>query len=354
MLMRLEPRGEPSLLWQLAAPLLAVLSAAATALLLFQWLGAPLGATLEAYFLDPVSTRDGWSELLLKATPLALCSTGLLLCFRAGIWNIGAEGQFVVGALFGGAVVLTLPEDLGALVLAAALVAGAAAGIGWALLAAWLRTAFGANEILTTIMLNYVAVHLLAYAVHGPLMDPDGFNFPESALFPDAGLLPTLGDGRLTVAVVAAVVAVAAVFWLAERTLFGYRLRLLGAEPAAAAFAGVSVRRMTWIALAISGGLAGFAGVAEVTGPVGQLTPHVAFGYGYAAIIVAFLGRLHPLGVVPASLLMALTYLGGENLQISAGLPLSVTYLVQGLLLFYLLAFEVLATHRPRRQPVAA
>ena len=357
-MIRLVKRQRPAALWLVLSPLLALLLTLLAGSALFAALDAPVAGTLYLFVVQPLTDAYGLSELLLKATPLALCALGLSFCYRARIWNIGAEGQFVMGALGGGAVALGLDHLPGAALLPLCLATGILAGALWAALAAWLKTRFGANEILTTIMLNYVAAHLLAYAVHGPLRDPMGFSFPESALFADAALLPVLADGyRLTVAAAAALLLGLALWGLQRHSAWAFQLRVLGADAEAAAFAGFPPARLAWSVLLVSGALSGLAGIGEVAGPVGQLTPHVSFGYGYAAIIVAFLGRLHALGVLFASLVLALTYLGGENLQVMANLPKSLAALFQGMLLFFLLACDLAVSHRlvrvgaPRAEP---
>ena len=336
------------------SPLLAVAMTGLCAALILAALGLPVADGLTALFVTPIADRWGVSELVLKATPLLLCATGLCICFRAGIWNIGAEGQFVLGALCAGAVALQ-SASLGAWSLPMAVATGVLAGMAIAAIAAWLRTHFGASEILTTIMLNYIAIALLTWSVHGPLRDPAGFNFPESAMFePSAQLQPLLEDYRVTLATPLALVAVAALWWMQRSTLVGYQLDVLGKDAQAAAFAGFSAKRMTWLALLASGGLAGLAGATEITGPVGQLSAHVAFGYGYGAIIVAFIGRLQPAGIIAGSLLLALTYLGGENLQVETGVSRSVSSVLQGLMLFFLLAFDRLLRIAQARRPSLA
>ena len=344
--MKLVLRTTPSHWWVLLSPLTAMTLTIGCGSAILIALDQPVFASLDALFIAPVGDSYGLSELALKATPLLLCSIGLSVCYRAGVWNIGAEGQFVVGALAGGTIALLGPP-LGTLTLPAMLIAGVVAGMGWAAIAAWLRTHFGASEILTTIMLNYIAVSLMTWAVHGPLRDPGGYSFPESALFDTQAMLPALTEtSRLTASTPFALLATGALWWFLARTLPGYQIAVLGADSKAAAFAGFSTTRLTWLVLLVSGAFSGLAGLAEVAGPVGQLTPHIAFGYGYAAIIVAFIGRLHPLGMLLASLLLALTYLGGENLQIETGISKSVTSVFQGLLLFFLLGCDVLIRYR--------
>jgi len=350
--MQLQRRAQPArhMLW--LAPVLAIMLTLLTGTALFAALGLSPLPVLKAFFIDPVRDAYGVSELLLKVTPLLLCATGLSLCFRARVWNIGAEGQFLLGSLCGGAVALWFNDGnlagsarIGAV--GAAVAAGIAGGMFWAGLVALLRHRFNCSEILTSIMLNYVALNLLLWAVHGPLKDPDGFSFPESALLVDALLLPSVMDGyRTHVGFVLALLLLVALGLIGSRTLLGFQLRVVGESAAAARYAGLHEGRLLWLVLLACGGLAGLAGAFEVLGPVGQVTPHLSSGYGFAAIIVVFLGRGHPLGILLAALLQALTFIGGENLQIEFGLPKSIAFIFQGLLLFYLLAADVLVNYR--------
>ena len=346
---RLERRAAPSTAMKFASPLLAAGAMLLTGFLLFTLLGKEPLAAFRVFFIEPVASIYGIGELLLKATPLILCALGLAIGFRANVWNIGAEGQFILGALAGGSIALFV-DDLGGWALPLMLLAGILGGMVWASIAAFLRTRFHTSEILVTLMLVYIAQLLLSYFTHGPWRDPAGFNFPQSESFEEHELLPLLFEGaRLNISFLIAL-ALAAVAWLfVRRTFAGYRMRVAGLAPAAAAYAGFSEKRNVWLALLISGATAGLAGVSEVAGPIGLLSPEISPGYGFAAIIVAFVGRLHPLGVVLASLLMSLLYLGGEAAQIELQLPSSVTGLFQGLLLFYLLAADLFIHFRLRR-----
>ncbi len=341
---RLERRQAPPPLLVAVSPVAAVALAALGAGIVFAAMGKDPVACLLTLFVAPL---EGVSELALKATPLLLCALGIAIGVRANVWNIGAEGQFTIGAICGGAVALTLGE--GWYVLPLVLLAGVLGGMAWAGIAAWLRVRFNAHEILVTLMLSYVAIQLLGWVVHGPLQDPDGFNFPQSPQFGPAATLPVLAEGsRVTIAALFALVAVPLAALLLGRTVAGYRLRVVGLAPGAARYAGFSEAGAVWFCLLLSGGLAGLAGVSEVAGPIGQLLPVISPGYGFAAIIVAFLGRLRPGGILLASLLMALLYLGGEALQISQQLPLAVTGVIQGMLLFFLLAADALTLFRLR------
>jgi ABC-type uncharacterized transport system permease subunit len=349
MRLRLEPRAQPSSLFAALSPVIAAGLTLVSGAVLFASIGYDPWAALDAFFVKPVSTVYGLTELGLKATPLALCAIGLAIGFRGSVWNIGADGQFTMGALVGGGVALAFPDSEAWWLLPIMLVAGVLGGVAWAAAPAWLRTCFNANEILTSLMLSYVAQLLLSYLVHGPWRDPAGYNFPESRQFQDAALLPVLVEGsRLTIAALFALAAVALGWLLMTKSFAGFQIRVVGLAAAAADYAGFSRNRVVWLSLLLSGGLAGLAGVCEVAGPIGQLLPRVSPGYGFAAIIVAFLGRLHPGGVLLASLLMALVYLGGESAQVTLGLPLAVTGLFQGMLLFFLLACDLLIRFRPR------
>ncbi|TCZ64529.1 ABC transporter permease [Roseicella aquatilis] len=333
------------MLW--LSPLLAALLAAAGGGVVFALLGYDPWAALGMLFLAPLSSLDGLTELGLKATPLLLCALGIAIGVRANVWNIGAEGQLTMGAIAGGGVALAFGGAGHWWVLPLMLLAGVAGGAAWGALPALLRTRFNAHEILTTLMLNYVAIQILGWLVHGPWIDPEGFNFPQTRMFEADALLPVLVEGsRLHAGFLLALLAVPLGWLLLARTVTGFRLRTVGQAPAAARYAGFSASGAVWFSLVLSGALAGLAGVSEAAGPVGQLQPSMSPGYGFAAIIVAFLGRLNPVGILFASLLMALLYLGGEQLQVSMQLPLAATGTIQGMLLFFLLATDVFIDQR--------
>ena len=328
-------------------PLLALLLTLLAGVVLFSAMGIQPGAALYAFFVEPLSSVYGLGELGVKATPLVLIGIALSIGFRTGVWNIGAEGQLTSGAIVGGGVALLFYDVEGFFVLPLMLLAGVGGGMAWAAIPAFLRTRYHANEILTSLMLTYVATLFLSYLVHGPWRDPDGFNFPESRLLSDAALLPVFLEGtRLHIGALLALLAVAAAWVLMSRTLTGFQLKVIGAAPAAGRYAGFSEAKMIWVAMLLGGGAAGLAGIIEVAGPIGQLLPAISPGYGFTAIIVAFVGRLHPLGVLFAGLLLALSYLGGESAQIDLNLPLAVTGVFQGMLLFFLLACDVLINYR--------
>src|SRR5690554_3211726 len=350
-MLRLERRAQPSRVMAWCSPLLAVALTALIGSVLFMVVGKDPVASLRVFFLEPIRDLHGWSEVGVKVAPLLVIAVGLSICFRAHVFNIGAEGQLVVGAIAAGALILHLDDDTngGALLISLALLAGVAGGMAWAAITALLRDRFHANEILVSLMLVYVAELLLSYLVHGALIDPDGFGFPQSRLFSDGWLLPVVLPGtRLHVGIVLALVAAVAGWLYLTRSFSGFKLQVGGIAPMAARYAGFSSRSSLWISLLVSGGLAGLAGAAEVMGPIGQLTPSISPGYGFAAIIVAFVGRLHPLDVIFSSFIMALFYIGGELSQSRLGMPSAVTGIFQGILLFALLACDVLIHNRLR------
>jgi general nucleoside transport system permease protein len=347
--LRLEllPREDVSRLREWLTPLAAFAAALLLGGAIVWAMGRSPARAFDAYIYGPLS--QGWAvqELLLKATPLMLIALGLSFCYRADRWNIGAEGQFVIGGLSGGAVAVATHGMTGPWILPLMLTAGILGGMAWAAIPASLRNRLGVSEILTSLMLVYVAQLLLDYMVRGPLRDPKAFNFPQSVMFDPAAVLPPLAaGGRVHWGLVFALAAAAAAWFVLSRTRFGFGVRALGEAPRAAAFGGFDARRITLVCFLVSGGLAGLAGVAEVAGQIGQLTPTISPGYGFTAIIVAFLGRLSPPGVVLASLVMALVLIGAENAQIVLKLPLDLARVFQGLLLFCLLAAEALTRHR--------
>jgi ABC-type uncharacterized transport system permease subunit len=347
---RLEARAQPSALMSVASPLMALVITVLLGIALFVLLGKDPVRGLQVFFVEPVKGAYGLSELAMKAVPLALIALGLALCFRSNVWNIGAEGQFILGALAGGWVAMQAGPQTGRWIVGAILFAGVLGGAAWAAITALLRDRFNASEILVSLMLVYVAEMLLSYLVYGPWKDPAGFNFPQSITFAAATKVPRLFDGsyRVNIGLVIALVAVAAFWVYLFRTYAGFALQVGGLAPAAARYAGFSSRRALWTALLSSGGMAGLAGALEVAGPLGQLTPYVPVGYGFAAIIVAFVGRLHPVGIVLSAVLMSLFYIGGELAQSRMGLPKSITGVFQGLLLFTLLACDALIHYRLR------
>jgi len=348
MQLELERRAERSKRMALLSPVIALGLTLVTGAILFAGLGQNPLTALYVFFIDPLTASWSLQELVVKATPLILIGCGLAVCFLSNNWNIGAEGQFTAGALAGSMLPILLPGFETIATLPLMLLMGIAGGMAWAAIPAFLKVRFGTNEILTSLMLVYIAQLLLDWLVRGPWRDPDGFNFPESRLFSDAAILPPLADGRMHVGAIFAVVAVLVLAVVLLKTLKGFEIRVLGQAPRAGRFAGFSRNRMVWFAFLLAGGLAGLAGISEVSGSINQLTPVISPGYGFTAIIVAFLGRLNPIGIFFSGFLLALTYLGGEAAQVSLGISDKTTRVFQGLILFYVLACDTLILYRIR------
>ena len=348
-MLKLEARPQPSRLMSAASPLLALAITVVIGVILFMALGKDPVKGLQMFFVEPVKSLYALSELSVKATPLVLIALGLAVCFRANVWNIGAEGQFILGALCAGWVAMQADAHSSRFIVVPILLAGVAGGMVWAGIVALLRDRFNATEILVSLMLVYVAELLLAYLVYGPWKDPQGYNFPQTITFAAATKVPRLVEGlRANIGVWLALAAVAFAWVFMFRSFRGFQLQVGGLAAAAARYAGFSSRTALWTALLASGGMAGLAGALEAAGPLGQLTPHVPAGYGFAAIIVAFVGRLHPVGIVFAAVLMSMFFIGGELAQTRLGLPKALTGVFQGLLLFALLACDTLVHYRVR------
>jgi len=318
---------------------------------LFVLLGKDPVRGLQMFFWEPLKSAYALGELMVKATPLLLIALGLAVCFRSNVWNIGAEGQFVMGAVAAGGVALLADKDTGRWIVLAILLAGVLGGMFWAGITVWLKDKFHANEILVSLMLVYVADMVLSYLVYGPWKDPAGYNFPQTKTFEAVTQIPRLMTGsRVSVGILLALLCVAAVWVFLFRTRLGFAQQVGGLAPAASRYAGFSSRQSLWLALMVSGGFAGLAGALEVAGPIGQLNPYVPAGYGFAAIIVAYVGRLHPVGMVFSAVLLSMFFIGGELAQSRMGLPKSITGVFQGLLLFSLLACDTLVANQLRWQ----
>lgn len=351
--MRIElvKRKEHSHLMSLLSPLVAVLLTLLAAAILFSFAGKDPVLGLYKFFIEPLT--DTWSlqEIIVKATPLVLIACGLSVCYLSNNWNIGAEGQFVFGALCGCFLPVLYPDFQNALTLPLMLLFGALGGAAYALIPAFLKTRLNTNEILTSLMLVYVAGLLLDFLVRGPWRDPDGYNFPETRIFSDAATLPMIGDGRMSISAPITVLIVIVLAVVLSKTLRGFEIRVMGESPRAGSFAGFSSKKLTLFAFAFAGAMAGLAGTMDVSGSLNQLLPTISPGYGFTAIIVAFLGRLNPVGILIAGFVLALSYIGGESVQASMGLSDKIASVIQGLLLFFVLACDTLILYRFRVVP---
>ena len=340
-------RREPSTLMLLASPLIAIGLTMLIGMIVFTAMGYDGFHAVESIFLTPFLEPQRWGDIGVKGAPLVMIALGLAIGFRANVWNIGAEGQYVMGAIAGTGVALLTYDMTGWWILPAMALAGIVGGMAWAAIPAFLRVKLQVSEILTSLMLTYVAVQLLYFLVRGPWKDPGGFNFPQTRMFTADQTLPTVLEGTLVHLGIPAALVLAVVAWLLmEKTTAGYAIKVVGLAPAAARHGGFSAARTTWATMLASGALAGLAGLFEAAGPFGQLTPQFPVGYGFTAIIVAFLGRLNPLGIVFGGIVLAGTYVGGELAQSTVRLPQAATGRFQATLLFMLLATDVLVRWR--------
>lgn len=342
--MKIQFRKRESALsgWKsLISPLVAIIMTLVISSILLIALGYSPPSILYAFFVEPLTSVFSLGEVLMRTATLSLIALGLAIGFRANIWNIGAEGQYTIGAITGSVVALYFYEVDAWYVIPLMVFFGALGGMLWGAIPAWLKTRFQTNEILTSLMLVYVASFILSYLVHGPLKDPEGFNFPQSRIFHDAATFPILWEEtRVTITVLFLVVILPLVYLFLTRSYVGFQLKVAGFAPNAAKYSGFNERRMVWISFLSCGALAGLTGISEISSSIGQLTPVISPGYGFTAIIVAFLGRLNPVGILFAGALLALNFIGAENAQISLGLPVSIGGIFQGLVLFCLLASD--------------
>ncbi len=354
--LRLEKRAEPSKAMLYLTPVAAVLLTALVGTIVFSLIGYNGLVAVREIFLTPLTNPLKWQDLAVKSAPLIIIAVGLAVCYRANVWNIGAEGQYVLGGIAGTGVALLTRDMSGPWILPLMIAAGMAGGMAWAFIPALLRTRLKVNEILTSLMLTYVAIQLLNYLVLGPWKDPMGFGFPQTRMFTADQMLPGVVPGTIIHLGAPIAIVVALVMWfLMSRSVFGYQVKVVGSAPYAARYGGFSVNRTIWMVLLTSGALAGLAGVLEAAGPFGRLVPSFPTNYGFTAIIVAFLGRLHPIGIVFAGLALSIVVVGGEVAQTTTGLPPAAVGIFQAMMLFFLLASDVLVRYRVRwRSPVTA
>ncbi len=352
--MILERPYQVPLSLEILCPLLSILLALGISAVLLLVLGV---SPVKAFFAMAKGAFGSWwglSEVTVKTIPLAICGIAVALSFRMKIWNIGAEGQIYLGALATAAVVRYAYVESFPVMIVLMLAAAAAAGAFWGGIAGYLRARWNVNEIITTLMLNYVAIHLSDYFVYGPWRDPAGLGFPMTAPFPPAARLPVLGDTRVHVGILIALVLVLLYRVVLRWTRWGFEIRVIGENPKAADYAGIPFLRNAVLVMAVSGALAAIAGMGEIAGLQGRLQTGLSPGYGYTAIIVAWLARLNPWGIFAVSFFMGGLFVGGESLQVVMRLPLSSVQVIQGLILFFVLASEFFRVYRIRAIPVEA
>ena len=341
-------RQETSYRSLLLVSLATIALSVVTLFAVFLCLGASPATVCYSFFVEPLSSGYNLGEVMIKASPLILIAQGLAIGFRARVWNIGAEGQLIIGAIVASLLPIYWSDSESMLMLPGMILLGAAAGMAWAGIAAYLRASFNASEIIVTLMLTEIAKQILYFLLTGPLRDPSGYNFPQSVMFPDAALYPTFGGDavRANLSVIITLAMTIACWFFVAKSFAAFRMKVGGIAPEAARYGGFSQKGAIWLSLLIGGAAAGLAGVGEIAGPIGKLQPIISPGYGFAAIIVAFLGGLHPLGIVFAGVFMAIIYVGGDNSLVSAGIPVAAPVVFQGLLLVFYLASSFFIRYR--------
>lgn len=349
MRLKLEKRPEPSRLMVVVTPIAAVLLTMLIGVVVFDALGINGQKAVVDIFLTPLLASYKWQDVAVKAAPLVIIALGLSIGNRANVWNIGAEGQYIIGALCAAGVGIAAGGAGGPVVLTAMVLAGIIGGMAWAAIPAGLRTRFSVNEILSSLMLTYVATQILGYLVGGPWKDPNGRNFPATApLLPDQ-TLPILFPGTTIHLGVLIALILPFVFWVVmARSVFGFQIRVVGSAPQAARHGGFDSKQTIWLAMLIGGAMAGLAGSLEFTGALKTINLGFPSGYGFTAIIVSFLGRLHPIGCLIAGIVLADTYVGGQLAKTSVHIPDSTAGIFQAMMLFFILASDIFVRYRLR------
>ena len=351
MRIKLEKRREPSMVMLVATPVASVILTMLIGLVVFDLIGINGFKAVVDIFLSPILVSYKWGDVALKAAPLIIIALGLSVGNRAQVWNIGAEGQYVIGALCAAGVGVAFGATGGFFVVLLMVIAGIIGGGLWGAIPALLRTRFNVNEILSSLMLTYVALQVLSYLVGGPWKDPNGRNFPATAPLAPSQTLPVWPGSTVHLGVLVALI-LPFVFWvIMSRSEFGYQVRVVGSSPVAARHGGFDAKRTIWASLIISGAMAGLAGTLEFTGVLHKIDLGFPSGYGFTAIIVAFLGRLNPIGCLIAGTVLAVTYVGGQMAQTSVHIPNSTAGIFQAMMLFFILASDILVRYRIRVIP---
>jgi ABC-type uncharacterized transport system permease subunit len=347
MQLKLEKRQQPSRLMVVVTPIASVLLTMLIGVIFFDAIGIDGQRAVMDIFVSPLLLSYKWQDVAVKAAPLIIVALGLSIGNRANVWNIGAEGQYLIGALAAAGVGIAAGGAGGGFIITLMLLAGIAGGTAWAAIPAGLRTRFGVNEVLSSLMLTYVALQVLSYLVGGPWKDPNGRNFPATApLTPDQSL-PILFPGTTVHLGIAIAVILPFLFWaLMARSVFGFQIRVVGSAPHAARHGGFDSKQTIWLAMLIGGGMAGLAGALEFAGALRTINLGFPSGYGFTAIIVSFLGRLHPIGCLIAGIVLAVTFVGGQVAQTTVHIPNATAGIFQAMMLFFILASDIFVRYR--------
>lgn len=352
MQLKLEKRANPSRLMLVIAPVASVLLTMLIAVIVFDALGVDGQRAVVDLFITPLFASYKWQDLAVKAAPLIIIALGLSIGNRANVWNIGAEGQYIIGALCAAGVAMAFGTTGGVFVIALMILAGMVGGAGWAAVPAVLRTRLSVNEILSSLMLTYVALQVLGYLVGGPWKDPNGRNFPATAPLQPDQMLPVIVPGTTIHLGVLVALILPFIFWaVMARSVFGFQIRVVGSAPHAARHGGFDSKQTIWLAMLIGGAMAGLAGSLEFAGALKKIDLGFPSGYGFTAIIVSFLGRLHPIGCLIAGIVLAVTYVGGQLAKISVHIPDATAGIFQAMMLFFILASDIFVRYRVKIVP---
>jgi len=344
---KLEKRLTPSPVMVFIIPLVSVLLALLLGAIFLSLTGQKPIAVYTIMFTDSLGSKYGLTETIVKAIPLMLTGLGVSLAFKMKLWNIGAEGQLYMGAMGATWLPLNFPTLPGYIMIPGMIVLGMLAGGLWALLTAIPRAIWKVNEIITTLMLNYVAILWVDFLVFGPWRDPKGSNFPLTAAFPDAARLPGLFNSRIHAGLFFAFALAIILAIVYKYSRWGYSINVIGSSERAASYAGMNIKRNILLVMFISGAISGLAGMAEVSGIIGKLQHGISSGYGYTAIIVAWLSKLNPLAILIVSVLFGALQVGGYAVQV-VGVPAAVATMLQGMILFFVLGGEIFTNYRIR------
>jgi simple sugar transport system permease protein len=321
-------------------------------IIVFDALGIDGQRAVVDIFITPLLAPYKWQDVAVKAAPLIIIALGLSIGNRANVWNIGAEGQYIIGALCAAGIGIAAGTTGGPIIVFLMVFAGIIGGAGWATVPALLKTRLNVNEILSSLMLTYVAVQVLSFLVGGPWKDPNGRNFPATAPLQPEQTLPILFPGTTVHLGIAIALILPFVFWLVmSRSVFGFQIRVVGSAPNAARHGGFDANQTVWAAMLIGGGMAGLAGALEFTGALKAINLGFPSGYGFTAIIVSFLGRLHPIGCLIAGIVLAVTFVGGQVAQTTVHIPNATAGIFQAMMLFFILASDILVRYRLRFIP---
>jgi ABC-type uncharacterized transport system permease subunit len=342
-----EPRERTSKAFKMLAPVTTIVLAMVVGAIPLVWMRINPLSAYKSLIIGSCGDTYGISETLVKAIPLMLCGLAVALPLRANLWNIGGEGQFLMGAFGASVVALYLPQLPGFVLIPCMILAGFLAGAFWGLIPGILNARFKISEIIVTLMLNYIALNWVAYLVYGPMRDRKGYsNFPLTPKFVQHAWFPRIPKTRLHIGLMLALITAIILYLVIKKMKIGYEIRIVGANPNVAQYGGIDTTKITILVMTFAGGIAALAGVGDVAALHHQLRKDIAIGYGYTAIPVALLGKGHPLGIILSAFLFAAMLVGGANMQQDLGVPVALVSIIQALVVLFIVAGDTLQKYR--------